>query len=563
MSESIAWSPAQLCVIDDVVLSGKSMYLSGGGGTGKSRVVQEIKRRMLAAKRKVVVTAMTGRAAVNIGGITFHSFLRLGPHELDTKSAEQIAEEKRSNKYFAKDVRAVGLLIVDEISMMEPRLFAAADIILQRLRDRPEPFGGLQVLFVGDFSQLPPVGTPLPLSGLALGTAGSDGELVAPLVRVPKFIFQTELFFHLIEEMHDLKEVWRQADSSFVELLNRMRRGELTEADVAVLQSRLGAELPCEDGILPTQLSSNNAQVDASNLRHLRALPDASVVYALRSGVVPEQRIGRSDERRGSFRRGGGGSSSSSSSAKPEPSAGKDAALLMLKDKLIKDLNISEGLELKLGAQVMLTINYDTERGLVNGTRGVVIGFSKPVGDKPAATTKTYAADPESVFSLPTVEEPIAYPDEPMAIVQFDAPEGSAAAKSGAGIRMQAFYYRWQRETPGLGTAFVWQVPLRLAWSSTIHKSQGQSISKVDISLDSKVFECGQAYVAVSRVRSLQGLRFSAFEPSVIRSDPCVLDFYKYPFSTQRAAVLDAARRRMLGSVLGNEPKRARIEGKD
>jgi ATP-dependent DNA helicase PIF1 len=101
----------------------------------------------------------------------------------------------------------------------------------------------------------------------------------------------------------------------------------------------------------------------------------------------------------------------------------------------------------------------------------------------------------------------------------------------------------------------VWQVPLRLAWSSTIHKSQGQSISKVDISLDSKVFECGQAYVAVSRVRSLSGLRFSSFEPSVIRSDPCVLDFYKYPYSGQRVAVLDAARRRM-----GAEPaaKRAR-----
>lgn len=529
--EEVQWSAAQERVIDAVVLEGKSVFLTGGGGVGKSRVVFEIKRRVQAAKRKVAVTAMTGRAAVNIGGTTFHSFLRIGPHDLDTKTAEVLAEDKRKNKYLVKDMRALRLLIVDEVSMMEPRLFEAANTILQRLRDRPEPFGGLQLLLVGDFFQLPPVGPAQPHVGLAV-------ELVAPLARVPKFIFQTELFFHAIAEMADLQEVWRQADVDFAALLNRMRRCALSDADLEVLRARLNAELPSEDGILPTQLSSNNVQVDRSNEAHLKALPEPSVFYELRSGAFAET----------SFTRGGGAGS---------VSEGKESALLGLREKLRKDLNVSERLELKEGAQVMLTMNYDTARGLVNGTRGVVVGFSKPVGNKPAATSKSYDADPESIFAQHAVEEPYAYPDEPMPIVRFDAPEGSEAARSGAGISLQVFYYRWQREVPGLGTAFVWQVPLKLAWASTIHKSQGMSISRVDVALDSKVFEEGQAYVAVSRVRSLQGLRFSAFEPSVIRANADVLAFYAYPFSLQRESVLEAARKRM--GCESSESKRARL----
>jgi ATP-dependent DNA helicase PIF1 len=546
------WSATQLQVIEDVVHGGKNVFLTGGGGVGKSRVVLEIKRRMLAAKRKIAVTAMTGRAAVNIGGTTFHSFLRLGPHELDSKTPEAIADDKAKNKFFAKDMRAVGLLIVDEVSMMEPRLFVASDIILKRLRDRPEPFGGLQVLFVGDFFQLPPVGPAVPLCMTRALTASAskdaDAELPEPLRRAPRFVFQTELFYHLIEETVDLKEVFRQAEASFSELLNRMRRSELSEDDIEVLRGRMDAELCMEDGILPTQLSSNNAQVDSSNERHLAALDAPAVHFKLRSGVALEARAAPSGFRRSKYSAGGGSGGGGGSGAEPEASsggAGREAALAVLRDKLQKDLNLSPALELKEGAQVMLTINYDMERGLVNGTRGVVVGFSKAVGDRPAATSKTYAADPESVFALDSVEEPYAYPDEPMPIVRFDAPEGSSAP----GVKMQVFYYRWQREVPGLGSAYVWQVPLKLAWSSTIHKSQGMSISRVDICLDRKVFEEGQAYVAVSRARSLGGLRFSAFEPSVIRSNPEVLAFYAYPYSTLRLSVLESARTVATGSA--------------
>lgn len=552
------WSAAQLQVIEDVVHGGKNVFLTGGGGVGKSRVVLEIKRRMVAAKRKIAVTAMTGRAAVNIGGTTFHSFLRLGPHELDSKTPEAIADDKAKNKFFVKDMRSVGLLIVDEVSMMEPRLFVASDIILRRLRDRPEPFGGLQVLFVGDFFQLPPVSpAQLLLSTRALNasaTASEDAELPEPLRRAPRFVFQTALFYHLIESTVDLQEVFRQADASFSELLNRMRRSELTPADLDVLRGRLDAELSMEDGILPTQLSSNNAQVDSSNERHLAALEAPSVHFKLRSGVALEPRAASSG---GGFRR----KSAAAAAETPSDGAGRAAALAVLRDKLQKDLNLSAQVELKEGAQVMLTINYDMERGLVNGTRGVVIGFSKPVGDRPAATSKTYAADPESVFSQDSVEEPYAYPDEPMPIVRFDAPEGSSAP----GVKMQVFYYRWQREVPGLGSAYVWQVPLKLAWSSTIHKSQGMSISRVDICLDRKVFEEGQAYVAVSRARSLAGLRFSAFEPSVIRSNPDVLAFYAYPYSTLRLGILgsgpdtSAGAGPAAGPGADAEPKRAKL----
>lgn len=534
----IAWSHLQQRALDAVIQGRRNVFLTGGGGVGKSRLIQEFRLRAEAAGRSVVVAALTGIAAINIGGITLHSFLKMGPDEMDKKSPQEISADRAKNPYFAKSVRKLSMLIIDEVSMMEPRMLHVANSILMRTRDSSEPFGGLQVVLVGDFFQLPPVS-----STLYSDSNSSDAlALVPPLKARPRFIFQTELFFHLVHEMIELAEAWRQPDPAFASMLGRMRRQALSPEDIDVLQSRLDADITTGDGILPTQLSAKNVQVDAKNAAHLEALKGTPVSYKVRNGAWASK---PSSSRRASS---GGGDGSGGD--------GKDKAIefiiFSIRDKLLKDLNMTSPLTLKIGAQVMLITNFDVARGLVNGSRGVVVGFSKAVGDVPAATKKPSRPDDESIFSQRTLEEPYAYPDEPMPIVQFS---GTGEA---VGPKMQVPYYRWTRETPGLGTAYVWNVPLRLAWSSTVHKSQGLSLNKTDICLDSSVFEEGQAYVAVSRVRTLEGLRFSAFDPRVIRANPDVLQFYSYNYDIQRAAVLEAVRARLLGESKALPLKRAR-----
>lgn len=530
-------SSSQQEVVDIITTSHRNVFLTGGSGVGKSHVIQEIKTVYAQLKRRLVVTAMTGRAAVNIGGITFHSFLRINPTDLLSKSAEDIASDRAKNKYFVKEIRELSLLIVDEVSMMEPILLEFANVILRRLRGNYEIFGGLQTLFVGDFFQLPPVGASKPV-GLQLT------EYILPLCREPRFIFQTELFYHLIEEMIELTEVWRQSDPTFSTLLNRLRKQEQTSDDVSLLKSRVNADLGNE--IIPTQLSANNKNVEAVNKHHLSALSGPSVLYSRRDGVFEETPFKVSKRSTGQTQAPSVSSSLSSSSVSPVSPRG--SVLIMHCDKLKRDSGCEDKVEMKIGSQVMLTVNMNVECGLVNGSRGVVIGFTKAVESIPSATKKTFSIDDESIFSMQSPPENCAFPDEPMPIVLFTE----------TGRKIHIPYYRWSRDIEGLGSVYCWQIPLKLAWSTTIHKSQGMSLSYVDINLDSSVFEEGQAYVAISRVRSLEGLRFSCFSENVIRANPHVISFYNYPFSTQREAVLEMARKR-LSQHLPNVTKKRRF----
>ncbi|XP_066480151.1 ATP-dependent DNA helicase PIF1 [Tiliqua scincoides] len=309
-------------------------------------------------------------------------------------------------------------LIIDEISMVEGEFFDKLEAVARAVRKCEDPFGGIQLIICGDFLQLPPV---------------------SKATSQPKFCFQTKSWRKCIHLNMELTEVRRQTDKAFISLLNAVRLGRCTEE--VTRQLTLTATHKVErDGILATRLCTHKDDVELTNARRLQELPG-------------EPR---------SFK-----------------AVDSDPVLMNILDA---QCPVSSMIELKQGAQVMLTKNLDVSRGLVNGARGVVIGFET---------------------------------------------EGKGLPKVRflCGITNVVGLERWVIKGPGGTYLSRQQLPLKLAWAISIHKSQGMSLDCVEISL-ARVFEHGQAYVALSRARSLMGLRVLDFDPNVVRANPYVLQFY-------------------------------------
>ncbi|KAL6104324.1 pif1 [Pungitius sinensis] len=310
-------------------------------------------------------------------------------------------------------------LIIDEVSMVEAQFFDKMESVARSVRRSTEPFGGIQLIVCGDFLQLPPV---------------SKGKEKA------SFCFQARSWRKVIQVNIELMEVRRQTDQSFISLLQAVRVGRVTEDVTARLMDSAYHRIE-RDGILATRLCTHKDDVELTNENKLQQLPGSARVFeALDS----------------------------------------DPALVKTIDA---HSPVSRLIQLKVGAQVMLTKNLDVARGLVNGARGVVSAFESGKHGLPRVhflCGATEVLKPERwVF------------------------------KSGGGLHLSRL-----------------QLPLKLAWAISIHKSQGMTLDCVEISL-ARVFESGQAYVALSRARSLQGLRVMDFDPRVVRADPDVLVFYK------------------------------------
>uniref|UniRef100_A0A8D2IZL3 ATP-dependent DNA helicase PIF1 n=1 Tax=Varanus komodoensis TaxID=61221 RepID=A0A8D2IZL3_VARKO len=310
-------------------------------------------------------------------------------------------------------------LIIDEISMVEGDFFDKLEAVAREVRKCEDPFGGIQLIICGDFLQLPPV---------------------SKAAEQPKFCFQAKCWRKCIHLNMELTQVRRQTDQEFISLLNTVRLGRCTEE--VTKQLVLTATNRVErDGILATRLCTHKDDVELTNSRQLQELPG-------------EQR---------SFK-----------------AVDSDPVLVKALDA---QCPVSSVIELKQGAQVMLTKNLDVARGLVNGARGVVIGF------------ETEGKGLPKVRFL-------------CGVTNVVGPE------------------RWVLKGPAGAYLIRQQLPLKLAWAISIHKSQGMSLDCAEISL-SRVFECGQAYVALSRARSLAGLRVLDFDPKVVKANSCVMQFYR------------------------------------
>jgi len=411
---------------------GRNIFLTGAGGTGKSYTIRTILEWTAVAGIQCAVTAMTGCASLllNYDGMkqkakTLHSWAGVG---LAREDATQLAEAVARNRRATSRWKTTQILIVDEVSMMTPEFLEKLDVVARHVRKRPDiRFGGIQLVLAGDFCQLPPVSA-------------------APT----KFVFEGATWSALIDETHNLTQIVRQKDPVFQRILTEARMGALSPESITILESRKRLDWQTQE-IRPTLLFSRNTDVDRINRENMLALEGERRTYEVETVTMDNRRYFH------------------------------DADTLAALTRLDADAAYVPTLELCVGAQVMLLTNLDQERGLVNGSRGVVTGYS-PGG-------------------LPKVR--------------------FLATSAGSIVIDRA---NWWLEDSNVGRS---QIPLKVAYAISIHKGQGATLDSALIDIGSNTFTYGQAYVALSRCRSLEGLYIWRLDPRMVLSHPTVIAFYR------------------------------------
>ena len=431
-----SFTPGQQRAFDAVCYERKNVFLTGPGGSGKSYLVSHIVADFEAKQKKVGITAMTGCAALLLHpkARTLHSFLGIG---LGQDPADKILLRIKRNMPLRKRWLTLDLLILDEVSMLTPALLEKLDDIAQRLRKIKAPFGGLQVLFVGDFYQIPPVYTQ------------ADKQSNPSL---QTFAFESPIWPQIIQETVQLTQIKRQDDPVFQQILNEARIGQLSNESYEILKSRQTSAWK-KQKIKPTLIFNRRNEVNTINSQKLERLESEAHTYTVQTVMGPtNEKENHSQEEQ------------------------KYAT-----EKLDRDSAYEPSLTLKVGAQVMCLKNLP-ETPLVNGSRGIVIGFGK---------------------------EPTYYP-----IVEYLH-----------GYKKEMEPHQWESEiVPGL---YRQQIPLCLSWANTTHKLQGSTLDCAIIDIGQSTFEYGQAYVALSRVRSLEGLYIFDLDVKAIRAHPKVKAFYE------------------------------------
>lgn len=413
----------------DTALEGKNIFLTGSGGTGKSYVLKYLLTEFKKRNRHYALTAMTGCAALLLENkaTTLHSWAGVG---LGKEALPKLVSDIRRSSKAMRRWLLTDTLIIDEVSMMPPEFFEKLDAIAKRLRSSQKPFGGIQLIFVGDFFQLPPV-----------NKEKEDKD--------PDFIFEIPLWKTMDFNVIDLKEIMRQKDPVFHEILNEARIGQLSNKSLVILKERQNLNWKKLE-IKPTLLFPQRGIVNSINMQNLKKLQGDQYSYKVStiSATAVTQQMQYSI------------------------------------DKTNRDSSYEEELLLKVGAQVMLIINLpsSSETNLVNGSRGVVTGFSGP-SHTPLVKFLGY-------------ENPIPIEHYYWEVADFE------------GVKQK-------------------QIPLRLAYALTIHKSQGSTLDSALIDVGPNTFEYGQAYVALSRVKDLESLYLWDIEKGAFKAHPKVIEFYR------------------------------------
>ncbi|KAJ9303003.1 hypothetical protein DTO271G3_377 [Paecilomyces variotii] len=470
---SLFLSDEQRGVLEAVVDKGKSIFFTGSAGTGKSVLMREIIKKLRDKYRRepdrVAVTASTGLAACNIEGVTLHSFAGIG---LGKEAVPELVKKIKKNQKARNRWMRTKILIIDEVSMVDGDLFDKLEEIARRIRNNGRPFGGIQLVVTGDFFQLPPV---------------PDSN------REAKFAFSAATWNTCIQHTILLTHVFRQKDPEFAEMLNEMRLGKITPRTIEVFK-KLSRPLDFHDALEATELFPTRAEVENANSARMQRLSgDLMTFHATDSGTVKD---------------------------------------VQFREKLLANCMAPPVIHLKKGAQVMLIKNM--EDTLVNGSLGRVVAFMDEA-------TFDYYRQNEDEFG----DEDGALSDEEKAnrarkkLKAYAHKEREGAVTTGRKWPLVCFVQpdgterhllcqpeSWKIELPnGEIQAQRLQVPLILAWALSIHKAQGQTLQRVKVDLG-RVFEKGQAYVALSRATSQAGLQVLRFEPRKVMVHPKVIDFY-------------------------------------
>jgi ATP-dependent exoDNAse (exonuclease V) alpha subunit len=401
----------------------RSLFLTGKAGTGKSTFLRYVAEN---TKKKHVILAPTGIAAINVGGATLHSFFRLPFHPLlpnDTRyDRRHIRETLKYTSAQRKLLREIELIIIDEISMVRADIIDFIDKVLRIYTRNYEPFGGKQLLLVGDIFQLEPV------------VREEDRQLLNPFYPSAYF-FNARVWQQMQLVSIELRKVYRQRDDIFIALLDRIRQNKATEQDLQMLNTRVISH-PSAKGAsqeknaqLTITLATRRDTVDYINEQRLAELEgDPSMFRGIIKGEFPESSL-------------------------PTPME----------------------LYLKPGAQIIF-IRNDKDKRWVNGTLGTVVGIDEENGIIQIVDEEAHEFDVES-----EVWENMRY--------TFNEKEQKI-------------------EEVLLGT--YTQIPIRLAWAITVHKSQGLTFNQVQIDFTGGAFAGGQTYVALSRCTSLEGITINA-----------------------------------------------------
>jgi ATP-dependent DNA helicase PIF1 len=428
--------------------NGDNLFITGPAGTGKTTLVKEFVTSATRRGKRIQVTAMTGCAAILLGkgSRTIHSWSGI---KIDNGTVSAILHRVLKNEKNFANWETCDILHVDEVSMMSQKMFEILDNLGRSIRNRDVPFGGLQVIFTGDFYQLPPIGK--------VSDIGSD-----------KFCFESPIWHNTfpLDNHIVLNTIFRQNDIAFQSILCGIRTGTLTPEQRELLCKRLGVKYDHSKyhGCSLTRLVPTRKQADTINDNMFSKLDEQCYSFQLieKRNCVTHLETGQSLR------------DYELTKCSKLPKKIIDDELTILK----ANSPCREELHLKKGATVMCLANLELEEGICNGSIGVICAFKNNT--------------PIVKFSNGVVKE--------------------------IGVKY------WQSEE--YPTIAVGQLPLCLAWAITIHKSQGCTLPMAEIDIGTSIFECGQTYVGISRVKSLEGVYLSGFNPRRVRVNPKVKQFY-------------------------------------
>ena len=398
-----------------VCSTGTHIFLTGKAGTGKTTFLRKLRQTCY---KRMVVVAPTGVAAINAEGVTIHSFFQLsfGPQLPQdalpyTDGSSKIAIQKLSRNKI-KILRSLDLLVIDEISMVRADILDAVDEVLRRVRRSTKPFGGVQLLMIGDVHQLPPIAKQ------------EEWELLAPYYDSVYF-FSSHALSSTSYICIELDHIYRQSDQRFIDLLNSIRSHKLSAEGLQELNGRYKQGFNPDDSKGYITLTTHNYQADEINYNKLNAIKSKTLVFEAKiHGTFPES-----------------------------------------------NYPTKKTLELKVGARVMFVKNDpSSDKQYYNGKIGVITGYDEE------GNTLTVECDDATIY---------------VSAVEWNNYEYNINPETN------------EIEENSIGSFS--QIPLRLAWAVTIHKSQGLTFDKVIIDAG-QAFAHGQVYVALSRCRTLDGI---------------------------------------------------------